>query len=257
MSDKSFFRRVVFFHLPKCAGTTLGVELRLGLGLKRRRRFTLPGHGAVWLNDVVPGHDWERHARLARSAKLVYGHMHQGSYDAIEQRSTDFSITYLRNPFERLLSQFRFERWHAIEHGLPLTGDPRTMLLSDYLSDTDPMRRMTMNNGMTRLLGGYNLNEPTSHAEWASLLHRAIEQLKTLTFVGFTESYNDDTDSLFQMLGAKRPDTPPTNVTTETAIREAEALDDRSTNPLAREMFDAYTTYDNLQFDQALKLRLP
>ena len=248
-------RRIAFFHLPKCAGTTLTVELRQGLRVRKRKRHYVSGYGSVWLNDVVPGQDRLARAKRARDARFVYGHFHRGTYRLIRPRASDFTIAFLRNPVDRLLSLYRWERWFAIQNAQDLMGDPRTTMLSHFLCDPDPMRRMTTNNGMTRLLGASSLKEPKSNAEWSRVLDRAIETLEQLSFVGLVEDYNRDADDLFRRLEIQRPDLHvPMNVTPDQARTDAAELDDRAISAVAQEIFEACNAYDTILYRHAQQL---
>lgn len=191
-SDADVRPTVIFMHIPKTGGLTLGdimlreygrgrFEIVAGLGgpgrLEAHLRFLetgeapppgLPGTGALRQFERVP---------LARRAKLrgVMGHFPFGLHEAIERPST--YLTLVRDPIDRVLSAYQHR---VVRQRFALS-------LEDYIrSERDP----AMHNHQVRLLSGGRPDRRNRPGRGS--LEKAMRNVEDhFALVGLTERFDE------------------------------------------------------------------
>lgn len=182
--------RIVFLHIPKCAGSTVTDHFRRRVGTIRSGRM-------VYLFDAQR-EDWERRVQAASRARYVAGHF--GGATAARIAGGAFLFTFLRDPRARLRSHFRF--FSAIDR--PGERLPTRTYL-DFLTADDPRCREGRDNVITRQLAvayALDLADAVPRAEWPA---RARETLRRIDFVGFQDRLAQDFPALLRRLGLRRP----------------------------------------------------
>ena len=200
-------RKLVFLHLPKTGGTTL--------------HHHFASHFAP--NEVCP----ERFSRLHRMdpAEMPRYRFFSGHYNMQQVGLIPgplFTVTVLRDPVERVLSNYYF--WKRHPPG-PATADPnsgpavaRANDLLGFLRSTSPQVQDSINNTMARYLAGgvrvaadltYRFGSGCGEIQVSELevLHRATGTLLSLDVVGFTPRLGDVYTRVAHAFGMKRVDT--------------------------------------------------
>lgn len=194
-------QRLIFLHIPKCAGSSLTSYFRPRLGTAGSGRFK-------YLFDWRMREDWHDQVAQARQATFVTGHFGADALDEIRKES--FSCTFLREPRSRLRSHFKYfsTAEDEAEDHVP-TKDYLTFLTSDL-----PVCLRGADNVIARQLAvAYDIDR-AARVPRAAWLDRAQRTLESLDFVGFQESFDADFAALLERLHLRPPPAPPrTNVT--------------------------------------------
>ncbi len=169
---------VIFIHIPKTAGRTLGEVL------DRQYRpdgiFKIYGYGGGVAQAVEKLTDAPEAEK--RRIELIRGHYRFGLHELLPQDST--YVTMLRDPFERAISHFHMVR-QAPQHPLHLRACEMT--LDEYV--TSGVSR-EMDNGQTRLVSGLE-KDVAFGACGAEMLERAKENVESrFSGVGIVEQFD-------------------------------------------------------------------
>ncbi len=173
---------IAFIHLPRTAGTSIGVAIKDTYGGRRYKVKTFDSLSPNLASEIP------------RKAEIIYGHMPYGIHEMLPVRYA----TVLREPISRTLSQYRKYRLQKSQRGS--TVDMFEFLRSDSWC-----------NRQARMLSG----DP-AEATRASL-ERAKQNLETFEVVGFF----DDLDAFAEKIGLAVPlphvdsavDSPPADPT--------------------------------------------
>lgn len=228
--------RALFLHIQKTAGTAVVDAVRPYYA------DSITTHGDCWGSEPCD---------LAR-IKFVSGHI---GYDFAHQLMRDrYTFTFLREPRDRILSMYYFCR----------SRDPAAFIiyqrahelsLDEFLRAgfTDPwVRKNVWNNQVWQLAHGYaHLDKRTiSDFGEAQLLDLAQRHLGELSYVGFTDTFSEDTAAVLGALAL------PTSL----GLRRVNALDQRPRcENLSREtmaLLDQLTVLDRQLYTYAKALRL-
>jgi len=226
---------IIFLHIPKAGGTTL--------------RNILHSQYAKY-DAFIIGEDINRDIRRFRSMsmeehkqiKLLMGHMSHGLHRYFSAPST--YLTLLRNPVERVFSEYRFL---SSNHQHPLFKVVHDLNFQEYLA-VDPTRQGS--NGQTRLLSGIAYQEeigipdirPLEKADFES----AMQNLKKFyPMVGLLEKFDETLMLWRQQLGWRLPFYVKKNITirADTKLSESNAA-----------LINAKNQYDLKLYHQATKM---
>lgn len=159
---------LIFLHIPRTGGMSVRNTMD--------RVYGRENIGRPWWGD----HAGEPVPRDVRYKDAWYGHFRFGLHEHIGRPNTRY-ITILREPTERVLSEFKRNKWRERYGYRPI----------DLVRDTKTPNAVALagDNLMTRMLSGCtNPNEfmMTSHVD------QAVENLlEHFCFVGFTHCYAD------------------------------------------------------------------
>jgi hypothetical protein len=215
-------RAIIFIHVPKTAGNSTVKYIQSCVGDKIPRR-----HYMVHDNETKLGHDED--IRRARKACFVYGHMAWQAFEEIRNGRDVFSFTFLRDPLDRLLSNYAFLQAitrpsHAEKHYPGIAQKS----LAEYAACAHPLYRYGMDNFMVRQFAGRLDEYPDIASPAEEMLARAKAHLSSLSFVGFTDRYDDSFAALIAKAGLPSLNvTPRYNVTRQSGTRkESSQIDD-------------------------------
>jgi len=235
---------VVFFHIPKTAGMTLtSVFERLYNG---RRQFLAGQGGATHIEDCARFMQTSEEQR--RGYGYLAGHIEIGVLAAIPGRP--FVFTFLRNPWDRLVSLYCYVKRSPDHHAHPWIAE-RNASLEDFALDC-PWDEVQ--NGMTRRLAGV----PLARSGDKRLLRQAVVNLhKYFGFVGLMESFDKSLFCLGRLLGLDAVSLAYTRKNVSPVSKTAPAC-----NPAAKERIlarnaldlELYDLYGKLFKDEAAKL---
>jgi hypothetical protein len=143
---------IISIHIPKTAGQTFKEILRsvYGEGLLHMNivdgvfRVIEDEFFLVRSNDIV---------RFARSYRALHGHFYYSDIETLHKDTGAMLITWLRNPVERVISNYRYAMRKIMIEGVEVKGIKRGMTLMEYAS------RPTSRNTMSRYLKGGALED--------------------------------------------------------------------------------------------------
>jgi hypothetical protein len=241
-------RKLVFLHIPKTGGTSL--------------HHHFAAHFAP--EEICP----ERFSRLDRYApeELDRYRYFSGHYNFDQLRLIPgplFIVTVLRDPAERLLSNYYFWKRHTpayiAKNNLEGPAIARTGPLLDFLRSTHHEVQDSVNNTMVRYLAGqvnvhadlsyrYSAGGHAIHVSELEVLHRAAGNLLTIDVVGFSNSLHDAYTRVALAFGMRRvPQLVRRNTRDETLPHLEPAVEEEITRE-ARAEIDRLTYLDRVLF---------
>ena len=184
-------RRVVFLHIPKCAGSSATMLFKSRYGSSRSGKVVL-------IDDGERGYQYSESLKRAKDAQFVGGHF---GFDTLEKiRGDAFVFTILRDPFERLRSisgHIRTRRTgNVAERGL-------NMSLHELLASRDDCILHYTDNVMARMLAASHDRRSVKDLDENILAEKAIENLKHFDHVGFFEDLDDDLKFVASVAGVR------------------------------------------------------
>lgn len=200
-SKKNDFSRIIFFHVPKCAGSTVYASIRNAIG-RRSLIDRLTGRSrSVLLHTVYHSSTIGNLISKARRASFVHGHFDWATYGNMECRNNDFLFTFLREPVSRLISSYNF---FCSEQGwiyADLPGTPQDYDFEKYLEVSIQQNAWAVDNIMVRMFSGRFDANPQSDADWIALVDQASRRVSEFDFVGFHENFENDFKAVIHKLG--------------------------------------------------------
>ncbi len=167
-------QRVVFLHIPKCAGTSLNHHFKSNFGSGQS--------GNSVLLDSSLGSAFEPgQLRKAQSAQFVAGHHGWRTLRRVAEGAVTFTV--IRDPYERLRSMYEFVHSDAKlkhPHFLAMRQVAVDSSFEDFCLSDDPNTRAFVDNAMTRTLS----DDYFPYVRQTSAnVEQAIENLEKLDFV--------------------------------------------------------------------------
>jgi len=184
-------RAIIFLHLPRCGGTTFSYIIR------NQKQY----HSSIcsWTTSGLDGFYCnlsDLSVEEQKRIEIIYGHMFFGVHKKLPQTTYTY-VTFLRNPIERLISSYYFNR--ELIPDMNLRNMFNNMTLNDYITDT----HWNLNNDpgawpgstvnlLTRMLSGKTEED----------LETAKNNLVNyFSVVGITERYDESLKVLQNKLG--------------------------------------------------------
>jgi hypothetical protein len=169
-------RRVVFLHIPKCAGTSVFQPFTFYFGSARTKYVAT-------LDDREPGRLSDEKLKHARDALFVYGHF---GFEILEKiRGDAFVFTMLRDPYDRLRSMYGYLRNRP-------KGPSIEMSLDEFLASRDRKILLWSDNVMARMLAARFERSSVEGMDHDALARLAIAHLDHFDHIGFVDSFNSD-----------------------------------------------------------------
>lgn len=172
-------RRIVFLHIPKCAGSSVNKHFKANIGSGRSGK-------AVLLNSMTGSADDPVQVARAKAAPFVGGHFGWRTLEAV--RGEAFCFTVIREPVARLQSLYRFCRTlpPGDPAGFPVEAAKRLGFVDFCLSDEPAVRAFVYNAQARTLASDY---APGHEVEGFAEL--ALEHLGRLDLVIPTERLDE------------------------------------------------------------------
>lgn len=180
-------QRIVFLHIPKCAGSTINAWMRHRLGTARSGRF-------VHLQDPSLEPDIAKRIEAARRARFVCGHFGRNLFDLV--RDGAFAFTFLREPRARLRSHYLYFSDYS-DPDWRITAD-------DYLEFLTGQKRefvRARDNVITRMLAAAMEPEDVGGVPRGDWPARAEETLAGMDAIGFQHRFDADFAAIRSRLG--------------------------------------------------------
>ncbi|MBO6827011.1 MAG: sulfotransferase family 2 domain-containing protein [Sneathiella sp.] len=239
--------RIVFFHIPKCAGTSVYRSLAHTLSDRTPLDKLLYRHRLTIIHD-----DWHKKRRTqklrrARRSRFVTGHFEWSTYKEINPQPDDFLFTFLRNPKDRLLSLFRYLSDPQGSKWLEKRGVSSTNII-DFFETGHPHINWQIDNVMVRTFAGKYAEPLNTSAEWNEALQIAKRNLSKLDFIGNNVSFDKDLSFLSHRLEL------PLNKDTTQENKSTISRDNFLVTQELEEILSPRHRYDDLLYDYALKI---
>lgn len=195
-------RRIAFFHPPKCGGTSVNRWLSTAFGgpagldpiaaEAAARNLGIPG---AKLRETILAYFVQR-----RNARFISGHYNYSSGAFLGQEDEFDLLTILRNPLERVLSNYYFNRFREERIHFPIESE-----LSEWLS-TDQARATA--RVFTRMFVGDSEAAAAldRRGQWHDMrfaVSAAIANLEKFTIIGTLERLKDFESAIRQRYGIK------------------------------------------------------
>lgn len=199
-------RPALFLHIQKTAGTSIVTAAQAHYGPK---------------NVISHGDFVGRSPEEFLNVPFVSGHF--GYNFARPLIPGRFSFTFLRSPVERVVSLYYFCRSRD-PNQFPIYKLARQHDFASFLiqaRERGVIRHHVWNAQVWNLAGGPGpiVPKPGRSMEPEALLQRAIENMRSLSFVGFTETFDEDGVEVARALGLSSERKPGRdNVTPDRAL---------------------------------------
>ncbi len=229
---------VVFFHIPKTAGTAVYEIIRANVAEDKFFSYKSPLELSFISDETLNSYD------------VIGGHAGFGILERIHRPV--YAFTFLRDPVERTLSLYYY--WKGlVDSNSPGPAFIRDMSLEDFVKSDFPMIQASVDNTQSWFLAKdlimfFREYEPL---EDDALFERAENNAKQLDLIGFQENFKEDVERLVTDLGWNMPASldKPVNKT-----KERKAMDD--VDPKLIELIRARVKVDQQLYDSMRALRL-
>jgi hypothetical protein len=186
--------KVLFLHIPKTAGTTLRIRLA---------RFFNHQHVLdIWnrrIGDVSPD-DLE-------NCRLLMGHF--AFEDVADLFGQYFTLCFLREPRDRLISTYRFwraHRWEVVERtGWPWLSKAKRMPMHQFFLDPEIRNMEDVNNTIVRYLTRRRYGAAPPIFIDDAVVEEAKQNLMRFSHVGLLDTYDADVAHLERVAGREIP----------------------------------------------------
>jgi hypothetical protein len=199
-ADEFEGRYIVFFHAPKCGGTSVNRWLATAFGAPAgldpiaaeaaARNLDIPGPK---LREAVLSYVVQR-----KNARLLSGHYYYSRRAFLGHENEFDLLTILRNPLERLLSNYYFNRFREGQPHFPIESELLEWLSTDHARATATVfTRMFV--GDSDAVVAMDERDHDMRPDVAS----AIRNLETFTIVGTLERLAEFEAAVRQRYGIK------------------------------------------------------
>lgn len=196
---------LIFFHIPKCAGTTLREHILLNYHAKHvlavYKFFNPEFKDKKGIEDFISSWSKERRDEI----KFIIGHnVYYGIHKLFPNRNPKY-ITVLRNPTKRIVSLYNFLRTN-LERGVTTVDLKRLYMNGEVVQfgmKWFNSNRNTLVDGISRYFYKhfYNINLGESITD--SELEQICLVLNKFYFIGIVENSND-MDFVYHILGLRK-----------------------------------------------------
>lgn len=188
-------RRIAFFHAPKCGGTSVNQALAKALGgpagidpIAAEAASRNLGMSRMEIREAILAYFVQRN-----DVRYISGH-YSYSRRAFAGRESAFDLlTMLRNPPDRMLSQYYYNRFGEHPNHVPIRSD-----LAEWLTTEQARACATV---FTKMFVGEikattDLDEGDQRADMKAAVASAIDNLSRFAIVGTLERLSDFTEAI-------------------------------------------------------------
>lgn len=201
------YEKVIFLHIAKTGGTSIVEFFRSQLPAD-----SVLSHGEFYTitdNPPLP-------LTIVENKQFISGHF---GYDYIKDYLEDtYTFTLLRDPVRRVLSFYKFCMHEGMQERYDVARAARDLSLADFLSSTLPEVCEILDNQQTwQLASMYRTVDRRSDqfSSDAEVLDLAKSHLEELSFVGFTEAFEESFRRISLDVGWQPPHNVPRQLPTK------------------------------------------
>ncbi|MCL4427423.1 MAG: sulfotransferase family 2 domain-containing protein [Deltaproteobacteria bacterium] len=263
-------KKIIYFHIPKCAGNSVMKYFEYAFGSGNILRFNVNGFlpdedGDKWINEWNALFDYAEFISIA----------HCGFKTCRKIPGDNRIIAFFREPKSRILSSYYYFRSHRASHisSLPknrrdavVLSTAKTDNLINFLKNKNPYVLNNIDNTVTRCLTGfflkYDENAPDSnydklHEEHEKTIEIALKNLDEIDLIGIMENFDASLKFISKTLALKEPEenSYKENVT-EKNYGESSFFEKIEKEPLTEEIekeLEKFTELDKIIYAYALK----
>lgn len=204
-------RRIVFLHIPKCAGSSVNALFKYAIGPTRKG-------STILIDDRLEGADYKLKIEKARCVPFVGGHFGFETLKLI--RGDALTFTVLRDPFERIRSTYG--HFHTRKDGNPLRHKVPHMSIEDYLLSDDPEILQWTDNVIARQLCARHDRTSVGGIGTQEMISRAIVNLESIDKVIFLDGLAAEMTAIMRVAKIHYDgEMPRENVTAQRAARQS------------------------------------
>jgi hypothetical protein len=202
-------RQLCFLHIGKTAGTSIQHALFEAMRGKKIFHESLPNFDRASREDMA-------------DSDLVIGHF--GYQHVAKMRRSRFLFTFLRDPIDRVLSNYHFLRTDSpiSDYSRAAIEASKRMSLKEFLLCQDPQVRMVTENMQAKVLA-HDMRHEHQHGI-KNLKREASRNLARCDFVGIVEYFDASMKALSRQididLNIERLNVNPARASAPTASRE-------------------------------------
>ena len=263
-------KKIIYFHIPKCAGNSVMKYFEYALGSNNMLRFNVNGFlsdedGDKWIND------WNALFNYAEFISIA----HCGFKTCRKIPGNNRIIAFFREPKARILSSYYYFKSHRSSHisSLPKNRRDAVVLsiaktdnLINFLKDKNPYVLNNIDNTVTRCLTGFFLkydenaadsNYDKLHENHEKTIEIALKNLEEIDLIGIMENFDASLKFLSKTLALKEPEinSYKENVT-EKNCSESSFFEKIEKEPVTEEIekeLEKFTELDRIIYAYALK----
>lgn len=236
------FKKIVFFHLPKTAGTSIWLHFN---------KF-YPGANESY--DEIKSKTKET-GTIPYNYFYVQSHFNRIALQAIGL-SKDSKFVFFRDPKKRILSDYYFLKINALRNN----PDTKTSLL-EFLKDSNERFENSSGHMKNNIYARYLINRnPASEDLSENDIKEALEYLDAFDFIGITENSDEDLERLSdfyylpKMKNLERHNVFHNNISRYKKKHNVSISIEPITPEIDREL-DRLTKYDYIIYNEAKKIR--
>ncbi len=248
---KRIKQKIIFLHIPKCAGQSVRSYINdyaNTLGLKKVHLIC--DHVCKERNipkNLIPA---------LQKAEYIYAYC---PFEWLINEKIDldnyFIFTFLRDPKSRIISYYKYlhgfkkkkkRKCSRMEKdGVAFLKRVEKMTLDEFILSEDMHIKSSIDNYITRQVGGNLADYPLSEVEMKGLLSKAKKNLGKIDFIGHVEKFDEHFRILLNKLDIPYIHTPKRNksINSESAV---------IISPDAEKMLKRYCKYDSELLKYAL-----
>ncbi len=191
------YEKVIFLHIAKTGGTSIVEYFR-----NRLPANSVLSHGDFFSTREDPP------LLPASIADKLFISGHFGYNYIADYLAGAFSFTILRDPLARVLSFYKFFMHGDMQEKFAVAQAARDLSLDDFLVSQLPEVCEVLDNQQTwQLASMYRIVDrlDTNISENAVVLELAKSHLRTLSYIGFTESFDESFTKIVSEVGLDVP----------------------------------------------------
>ncbi len=174
-------RRLVFMHIPKCAGSSIVSAAKSYLGSERSGNVVL-------LDDFMPAEQRREQIARAQDALFVSGHF---GFETLEKvRKDAYVFTILREPYERLRSTYGYMT--VLKEKNPLPEHLKRLSIEAFFSSTEDAVLQWTDNVIARAMAQTCDRSQSTFRDVDTMTAAAIANMGAFDHIGFLDTLDDD-----------------------------------------------------------------